>query len=51
MNSISVGISNYDIIMNPHNVQYISSFLQLIQEKFPDVTLSPGWMVCYTLAC
>lgn len=49
--------TEYHIVMNSPNIQHISllsflpssfsRFLQLIQEKFPDVTLSPGWMVLH----
>ncbi|XP_051254929.1 protein FAM151A [Dicentrarchus labrax] len=55
--NISRGINrpvwlNADIIHGPnvHNTVPVingTRFLQLIQEKFPDVTLSPGWKVLY----
>lgn len=43
---------NADVVRGPNVPSFIhpingSQFLQLIQEKFPDVTLSPGWMVLY----
>ncbi|CAJ1087349.1 protein FAM151A isoform X3 [Xyrichtys novacula] len=43
---------NADILRGPNVPGFMpqvngSRFLELIQEKFPDVTLSPGWMVAY----
>nr|XP_046264366.1 protein FAM151A [Scatophagus argus] len=43
---------NADILHGPNAPTFVPTingtrFLQLIQEKFPDVTLSPGWMVVY----
>eukprot|EP00064_Thunnus_orientalis_P016072 superscaffoldBa00003106_g16135 len=43
---------NADILRGPNVPAFVppvngTRFLQLIQEKFPDVTLSPGWMVAY----
>ncbi|XP_038160792.1 protein FAM151A [Cyprinodon tularosa] len=43
---------NADILQGPNVPSFVPTvngtrFLQLIQEKFPDVTLSPGWMVLY----
>ncbi|KAM9789890.1 protein FAM151A [Neosynchiropus ocellatus] len=43
---------NADILVGPNVPSYMPTvngtrFLQLIQEKFPDVTLSTGWMVGY----
>ncbi|XP_054452646.1 protein FAM151A [Anoplopoma fimbria] len=43
---------NADILLGPNVPTFLppingTSFLQLIQEKFPDVTVSPGWMVAY----
>uniref|UniRef100_A0A3P8SLV6 Protein FAM151A n=1 Tax=Amphiprion percula TaxID=161767 RepID=A0A3P8SLV6_AMPPE len=43
---------NADILIGPNTPGFIptvngSRFLQLVQEKFPDATLSPGWMVSY----
>ncbi|XP_015248606.1 PREDICTED: protein FAM151A [Cyprinodon variegatus] len=40
---------NADILQGPNVPSFVPTvngtrFLQLIQEKFPDVTLSPGWM-------
>ncbi|XP_037643957.1 protein FAM151A isoform X1 [Sebastes umbrosus] len=43
---------NADILRGPNAPAFLplvngTRFLQLIQEKFPDVTLSPGWKVAY----
>uniref|UniRef100_A0A087Y5K9 Protein FAM151A n=1 Tax=Poecilia formosa TaxID=48698 RepID=A0A087Y5K9_POEFO len=43
---------NADILRGPNVPSFVSPvngtrFLQLIQKTFPDVTLSPGWMVLY----
>ncbi|KAM4557485.1 protein FAM151A [Fundulus diaphanus] len=43
---------NADILRGPNVPSFVTPvngtrFLQLIQETFPDVTLSPGWMVLY----
>ncbi|KAL7386169.1 hypothetical protein ABVT39_004784 [Epinephelus coioides] len=43
---------NADILQGPNVPDFVppingTRFLQLIQEKFPDVTLSPGWRVGY----
>ncbi|XP_030608601.1 protein FAM151A [Archocentrus centrarchus] len=43
---------NADILRGPNVPSFVppingSRFLQLIQEKFPHVTLSPGWQVLY----
>ncbi|XP_075340392.1 protein FAM151A [Odontesthes bonariensis] len=43
---------NADILQGPNVPNFVPAinatrFLQLIQEKFPDVTLSPGWQVLY----
>ncbi|XP_071368315.1 protein FAM151A [Centroberyx affinis] len=43
---------NADILRGPNMPDFLppvngTRFLQLIQEKFPDVTLSPGWKVAY----
>ncbi|XP_032421472.1 protein FAM151A isoform X1 [Xiphophorus hellerii] len=43
---------NADILRGPNVPNFVSPvngtrFLQLIQKTFPDVTLSPGWMVLY----
>ncbi|XP_062285114.1 protein FAM151A [Scomber scombrus] len=43
---------NADIFRGPNTPSFMpiingTGFLQVIQEKFPDVTLSPGWMVSY----
>ncbi|XP_074545685.1 protein FAM151A [Halichoeres trimaculatus] len=43
---------NADILRGPNVPGFMpqvngSRFLELIQQKFPDVTLSPGWMVAY----
>ncbi|MED6281462.1 hypothetical protein CHARACLAT_021862, partial [Characodon lateralis] len=43
---------NADILRGPNVPSFVPTingtrFLQLIQETFPDVTLSPGWMVLY----
>ncbi|KAM3604975.1 uncharacterized protein V6R79_018928 [Siganus canaliculatus] len=53
----SVGINrpvwvNADILRGPNVPEFIpringTMFLQLVEEKFPDVTLSPGWQVLY----
>ncbi|KAF3698881.1 Protein FAM151A [Channa argus] len=44
---------NADILRGPNVPNFVpvvngTRFLQLIQEKFPDVTLSPGWKVAYS---
>ncbi|XP_047444356.1 protein FAM151A isoform X2 [Mugil cephalus] len=44
---------NADILPGPNVPNFVrpvngTIFLQLIQEKFPDATLSPGWKVLYT---
>ncbi|XP_029929791.1 protein FAM151A [Myripristis murdjan] len=44
---------NADILTGPNVPDFIppvngTGFLHLIQEKFPDVTLSPGWKVLYS---
>nr|XP_024656759.1 protein FAM151A-like [Maylandia zebra] len=43
---------NADILRGPNVPSFVapvngSRFLELIQDKFPDVTLSPGWKVLY----
>ncbi|XP_068594332.1 protein FAM151A [Cebidichthys violaceus] len=43
---------NADILQGPNVPDFLppvngTRFLQLIQEKFPDVTVSPGWKVTY----
>ncbi|KAM9718404.1 protein FAM151A [Menidia menidia] len=43
---------NADILQGPNVPNFVPAingtrFLQLIQEKFPDVTVSPGWQVLY----
>ncbi|XP_068197108.1 protein FAM151A [Antennarius striatus] len=43
---------NADILHGPNSPDFLplvngTRFLQLIQEKFPDVTVSPGWRVLY----
>ncbi|XP_033975055.1 protein FAM151A [Trematomus bernacchii] len=43
---------NADILLGPNAPAFLptvngTSFLQLVQEKFPNVTLSPGWKVAY----
>ncbi|XP_038574872.1 protein FAM151A isoform X1 [Micropterus salmoides] len=43
---------NADVLRGPNVPNFLppvngTRFLQLIQEKFPDVTLSPGWKVAY----
>ncbi|XP_051809496.1 protein FAM151A isoform X2 [Acanthochromis polyacanthus] len=43
---------NADILIGPNTPGFMPTvngtrFLQLVQEKFPDATLSPGWMVSY----
>lgn len=43
---------NADIVRGPNTPSFVppingTQFLQLVQEKFPDVTVSPGWMVLY----
>ncbi|XP_053186608.1 protein FAM151A [Scomber japonicus] len=43
---------NADILIGPNTPSFMpvvngTGFLQVVQEKFPDVTLSPGWMVSY----
>ncbi|XP_029309269.1 protein FAM151A [Cottoperca gobio] len=43
---------NADILQGPNVPDFIpqingTRFLQLVQDKFPDVTLSPGWQVLY----
>ncbi|KAE8291420.1 Protein FAM151A [Larimichthys crocea] len=43
---------NADIVQGPNVPAFVppvngTRFLELIQEKFPDVTLSPGWKVLY----
>ncbi|XP_078029028.1 protein FAM151A isoform X2 [Epinephelus lanceolatus] len=43
---------NADILQGPNVPDFVppingTRFLQLIQEKFPDVTLSPGWRVTF----
>ncbi|XP_059199917.1 protein FAM151A [Centropristis striata] len=43
---------NADILRGPNVPDFLppvngTRFLQLIEEKFPDATLSPGWMVAY----
>ncbi|KAM6989169.1 protein FAM151A [Tautogolabrus adspersus] len=44
---------NADILRGPNVPEFMpqvngTRFLELIQEKFQDVTLSPGWMVAYS---
>ncbi|XP_039672863.1 protein FAM151A isoform X2 [Perca fluviatilis] len=56
--NISRGINrpvwlNADILKGPNTPDFVplvngTRFLQLIQEKFPDATLSPGWKVAYS---
>ncbi|XP_029687560.1 protein FAM151A isoform X2 [Takifugu rubripes] len=43
---------NADVLLGPNTPGFVpplngTRFLQFIQEKFPDVTVSPGWMVLY----
>ncbi|KAK2843980.1 hypothetical protein Q5P01_010639 [Channa striata] len=44
---------NADVLRGPNVPNFVpvvngSRFLQIIQERFPDVTLSPGWKVAYS---